>query len=133
MDALGTQLLLEMRDCDPGLLDDLGHIQDVLLAAAVEMEATVLGHTFHKFCPQGVTGIVAIAESHLSIHTWPEFGYAAVDIFTCGNVHPERAAGLIVSRMGSREPAIFEVKRGIMKVAGESTLTTLGGEHKRGI
>ncbi|MDP6347620.1 MAG: adenosylmethionine decarboxylase [Dehalococcoidia bacterium] len=133
MDALGTQLLLEMRGCDPGLLDDLGYIQDVLLAAAVEMDATVLGHTFHKFSPHGVTGIVAIAESHLSIHTWPEYGYAAVDIFTCGNVHPERAADLIVSKMRSREPAVFEVKRGILKATRESTLAALGGEHERGI
>ena len=131
MNALGTQLLLEMRGCDPRLLDDLGYIQDVLLKAAVEMESTILGHTFHKFSPQGVTGIVAIAESHLSIHTWPEYGYAAVDIFTCGSVHPERAADLIVARLRPREPAVFEVKRGILTATEEGSLVATGGEHER--
>ncbi|MEE9201576.1 MAG: adenosylmethionine decarboxylase [Dehalococcoidia bacterium] len=133
MNALGTQLLLEMRGCDPGLLDDLGYIQDVLLEAAVEMGASVLGHSFHKFSPQGVTGIVAIAESHLAIHTWPEYGYAAVDIFTCGSVHPDRASDVIVSRMRPREPAVFEVKRGIQVATREDSLAALSGEHERGI
>lgn len=132
MNALGTQMLLELRGCDPRLLDDLGYIQDALLSAAVEMGATVLGHTFHKFSPQGVTGIVAIAESHLSIHTWPEHGYAAVDIFTCGSVHPDRAAEVIVARLRPREPAVFEMKRGILSAVREHSLVAQGGEHERG-
>lgn len=82
MNALGTQLLLELKHCNADLLDDLPYIRDALLQAANKTGATVIGQSFHQFSPQGVTGVVAIAESHLCIHTWPEFGYAAVDIFT---------------------------------------------------
>ena len=84
MKALGRHVLLELRTCNPELLDDLEFLKKVLLEAAVKTGATVIGEIFHQFSPQGVTGVVAIAESHLCIHTWPEFGYAGVDIFTCG-------------------------------------------------
>lgn len=105
---------MELQGCDPAVLDDLNLIEAALVEAAAEMGVHLVGKTFHKFSPQGVTGIVAIAESHLCIHTWPEFGYAAVDIFTCGNFHPDRAAAVIVRRLRSSAPSLFEVKRGIL-------------------
>ena len=74
---------------------------------------TILSESFHKFAPQGVTGILSIAESHFSIHTWPEYAYAAVDIFTCGDAFdPFRAADLIIQRLSSQDPEVVEVKRG---------------------
>lgn len=115
MNALGTQLLLDLKNCDRQRLNDLGFIRNALLSAAEEVGATVMSESFHQFSPQGVTGIVAIAESHLSIHTWPEYGYAAVDIFTCGDsFEPAKAAALIVKRLEARDPAIIEIKRGIL-------------------
>ena len=114
MNALGTHVMLELRDCNPQLLDDLAYIKDVMISAANGVGAQILGESFHQFYPQGVTGIVAIAESHLCIHTWPEYGYAAADIFTCGtSIKPQEAAQFISDQLESREPSIVEVKRGI--------------------
>ncbi len=112
-DALGTHLLLELNDCDSTLLDELGLIETALVEAAREAGASILGQSFHKFTPRGVTGIVAIAESHLAIHTWPEHGYAAVDIFTCGeSFAPDRAAQLIIGSLRCRNPVTTAIRRG---------------------
>ena len=115
MDALGTHLLLDLKECNADLLDDVDYIREVVLTAAQEAGATVVGETFHKFRPIGVTGIVAIAESHISIHTWPEHSYAAADIFTCGeSLLPLRAANLIVEMLECSEASISDVRRGGM-------------------
>ena len=113
--ALGTHLLLDLKDCKSELLDDIEFITQVMTAAADEAGATIVGETFHKFSPVGVTGIIAIAESHLCIHTWPEYGYAAVDIFTCGEeFKPYKAADLLIERLHCEAPNITEVKRGVI-------------------
>ena len=115
MDALGTHLLLELKDCNRNLLDDLPYIRHALLEAAEKTGATIIGESFHQFSPQGVTGVVAIAESHLCIHTWPEFGYAAVDIFTCGEgFKPREAAKMVVKSLESEEHSITEIERGVL-------------------
>ncbi|MBI3744292.1 MAG: adenosylmethionine decarboxylase [Chloroflexi bacterium] len=117
MEGLGTHLLLELRDCDPAQLDNLPFIRSTMLKAARDLGVTVLSHHFHKFSPQGVTGIISIAESHFSIHTWPEHGYAAVDIFTCGTSWPPaQAARMIIDGLRSRDPEIREIKRGLLPV-----------------
>ena len=115
MKALGKHLLLELKGCDKEVLNDVGFLREALLAAAGGAGATVLGESFHQFSPQGVSGVVIIAESHLCIHTWPEYGYAAADIFTCGNsVRPEKAAEIIVRKLGSKDHSIIEMRRGIL-------------------
>ncbi len=115
MDALGRHLLLELRECNVALLDDLVYLENALVSAAIESGATVIDKSFHQFAPQGVSGVVLIAESHLSLHTWPEHAYAAVDIFTCGTtVKIEVAADALISRLGSRDPSVLEVKRGVL-------------------
>ena len=115
MDALGTHLLIELKACNADLLDDLDYVRGVIVEAANEAGATVVGDMFHKFQPIGVTGIVAIAESHIGIHTWPEFSYAAADIFTCGEgLRPYRAADLLVRRFHSEQPSITEIRRGLV-------------------
>ena len=115
MNALGKHLLLELKDCDREVLNDLGFLKRLLLAAASEAGATVLGESFHQFNPHGVSGVVIIAESHLFIHTWPEHGYAAVDIFTCGNsVQPGKAAQMLISKLGAKNHSILEIQRGIL-------------------
>jgi len=115
LNALGKQLLLELKDCDKEVLDDVGFLKGTLLAAASESGATVLGESFHRFNPQGVSGVVIIAESHLFIHTWPEHGYAAVDIFTCGDsVQPGKAAKMLIEKLGGRNHSVMEIQRGIL-------------------
>ena len=121
MKALGTHLLVELKDCNCDLLDDLGYIRASMLEAAEKTGATIIGESFHQFSPQGVTGVVAIAESHLCIHTWPEYGYAAVDIFTCGeNFSPTDAARLIIAALESADSELTEVERGILAPAASS-------------
>lgn len=115
MYALGRHILLELNDCNKEVLNDIDQLRNILVAAASEIGATVLGESFHRFQPQGVSGVVVIAESHVSIHTWPEHGYAAVDIFTCGNrVEPDKAIDSIIKELKAKSPALIEVKRGII-------------------
>ena len=87
-----------------------------LICAASEAGATIVGETFHRFQPVGVTGILAIAESHMGVHTWPEYGFAAVDIFTCGEgFSPHKAAELLIDRFECANPTLKEVRRGFIE------------------
>jgi S-adenosylmethionine decarboxylase len=114
--ALGRHLLLELKNCNEEVLDDLDFLRDCLNEAAIRCGATVVGESFYHFSPQGVSGIVNIAESHISIHTWPEYGYAAVDVFTCGdNVKPEEAIELITERLEAHDRSLIELRRGIVE------------------
>ena len=114
MNVLGLHLLLDLRECNPKLLDDLDYIREAMLQAAHGVGAHIIGESFHQFTPQGVTGVLAIAESHISIHTWPEHGYAAADIFTCGSSFlPRKAAEILVEQLESKDPDIVEVRRGL--------------------
>ena len=120
MNSLGTHLLLELKKCKKNILADLDFVETAMLDAATEAKATIVEHKFHEFNPFGISGMVIIAESHLSIHTWPEYDYAAVDIFTCGDtIKPQEAAEFLIERFGSLEPQIMEVKRGLISIYGE--------------
>ena len=115
MNELGTHVLLELKNCDRQILDDLSLVRDALISAAHELGAKILGEPFHKFKPQGVTGVVLIAESHLCIHTWPEHGYAAVDVFTCSNnFDPRNISDFLIRRFKSEDPSVTVIKRGIL-------------------
>jgi len=118
--ALGTHLLVELKECNAKVLSSLKEVQDALVNAAKIAEATIVEVAFHEFNPFGISGIVVIAESHLSIHTWPEYEYAAVDIFTCGNIlKPEKAVKYLIERLQSKNPSVVEVKRGIISMDNE--------------
>jgi S-adenosylmethionine decarboxylase len=111
---LGRHILIEAYDCDPGILDDIEVVEETMVDAAFRAGAEVREVAFHKFSPQGVSGVVVISESHLSVHTWPEFGYAAVDVFTCGDtVDPMVAVDCVRDGFKARRALTSEVKRGI--------------------
>jgi len=113
--ALGTHLLVELKDCNPEILKDLKRVKEALVSAAKDAKATIIDVSFHEFNPFGISGMVVIAESHLSIHTWPEYAYAAVDIFTCGDViKPEVAARFLIECFECKNPSVMEMKRGIL-------------------
>ena len=123
LDALGTHLLLELENCNPQLLDDLEYIRQAMTVAAKGAGATIVGESFHQFDPRGVTGIIAIAESHLCIHTWPEHNYAAVDIFTCGkNFKPYDAAQVIIQKLQCDSPSVTELQRGLPSKTAASSV-----------
>lgn len=113
MTCLGRHFLIEYHGCNPELLDDVNIVRDIMVYAAKESGATILNTYLHKFSPQGVSGVIVIAESHIAIHTWPEHGYAAVDIFTCGtDVDPWVAYNIIKEKLGSTQSSTKEIARG---------------------
>jgi len=114
MKALGIHLLIELWSCNTHKIDNLDYLEKVMSQAAEVAGATVLRTAFQDFNPQGVSGVVVIAESHLTIHTWPEYGYAAVDIFTCGtSVNPWKAAGFLRQELEAEECSIRDFERGL--------------------
>ncbi|MDO6391955.1 polyamine aminopropyltransferase [Pontibacter sp. BT731] len=113
MNALGRHILVEFYDCSPELMNDVIHIENSMVAAAETAGATVINSTFHHFSPYGVSGVVVIQESHLAIHTWPEYGYAAVDLFTCGDsVDPWVSYSYLKEAFQSGHGSSMELRRG---------------------
>jgi len=111
--ALGKHVIAELWVRNPHLLNDLDLIEDALLAACERGGFNVLNVSTHAFSPYGVTAIVLLSESHMSIHTWPEYGYAAVDIFTCGG-EPQRALEELERRLDVERMDVRELDRGIV-------------------
>ncbi len=110
---LGRHILAEFWGCDSNVLNNVSMIEKMMKDAAVKCGATVVDTKFHMFNPYGVSGVVIIAESHLAIHTWPEFGYAAADFFTCGtSCDPEVAYEHLKSELNSSSASYTELKRG---------------------
>jgi len=113
MNTSGQHLLVEFIDCDRLILDDMSRIRELLIEAASLAKTVVVATVFHPFTPSGVTGVVVLEESHLSIHTWPEHGYAAVDFFTCGNGQPECARKFLDQALRAQRSESILVKRGL--------------------
>ncbi len=117
MDTYSRHCILELWDCDIDLLDDRELIEKLMVEAALEAGAEVREVAFHKFAPQGVSGVVVISESHLSIHTFPEQGYASIDVFTCGErINPHVAAYLIAEKLGSKKIYEMNLERGMGEI-----------------
>src|SRR5919197_3114353 len=114
LNALGRHLLIELFDCDLDAINNVEAVKSALVEAAKRAHATIVDVVFHEFNPFGVSGVVVIAESHLSIHTWPEYRYAAVDIFSCGDVlQPDVAANYLVEQFGAERTSVVELQRGM--------------------
>ena len=112
-ESLGRHVLVELYNCNPELLNNVSGIEKIMVDAAEHSKATVINVTFHHFSPYGVSGVVVIQESHLTIHTWPEYGYAAIDIFTCGNtVDPWQAYEFLKEALEASSGSTMELKRG---------------------
>lgn len=111
-DTRGIHLLIEYHGCDPQILNDVARIETLMLDAARAAGTTVVTSTFHPFAPHGVSGVVVVKESHLSIHTWPEHGYAAVDMYTCGACPLEPAQALLRDGLSARRTEQLTVHRG---------------------
>ena len=106
-DMVGKHCILELYECDPSRLDDEAFLRTSITTAAKSAGATLLNLITHHFEPQGVTGLALLAESHISIHTWPESGYAAVDVFTCGDhTMPEQACAVLSEALQSKRQAL---------------------------
>lgn len=113
MNTLGRHLLVEYVGCSFAALNDVDQIRDLMELAAKAAQMTIVASVFHPFVPQGVTGVVVLEESHLSIHTWPEIGYAAVDFYTCGGGDPAKAHEVLQAGLEARDFEMLEVDRGL--------------------
>lgn len=117
--ALGRHIIVEAFDCDCETLNNTKLLRTILLNAVKEANMTVCGEVFYEFSPHGVTGVVVVKESHISIHTWPEYNYASIDIFTCGtNSNPWKAYRYIVETLKPKRIQVLELKRGMLKSGG---------------
>lgn len=115
MEILGRHILAEVYGCPARYLNDREKVEEIMVKAALHAGAEIREVIFHKFSPQGISGVVVISESHLAIHTWPELGYAAVDVFTCGDrVDPWEACKFIAAQFKSSQMSTKEVSRGLV-------------------
>jgi S-adenosylmethionine decarboxylase len=113
METMGRHVIAELWECDFDKLNDMNFIEQTFVDAALKSGAEIREVAFHKFAPQGVSGVVIISESHLTIHTFPEHGYASIDVYTCGHLDPTIAANHIAAALGAKTRETVEVPRGM--------------------
>jgi S-adenosylmethionine decarboxylase proenzyme len=113
VDTFARHLLVELHGCNRALLNDRESVAGLLRRAALAAGARPVAEVFHPYAPQGVTGVLIIEESHFSVHTWPEYGYAALDFYTCGDCEPERAANEMAAALGADRVELVLVHRGV--------------------
>lgn len=115
MKALGQHLILELYGCAPDALSSVACVQDAMQRAARAAKATIVDSVFHHFKPHGVSGVVVIAESHFAIHTWPEHGFASVDLFTCGaKTRPWEALKTLRRLFKPAHFSVMKMERGLL-------------------
>ncbi|WP_214824684.1 adenosylmethionine decarboxylase [Exiguobacterium algae] len=114
MDTMGRHIITELWECNPEKLNDIDYIERLFVDAALRSGAEVREVAFHKFAPHGVSGVVIISESHLTIHSFPEHGYASVDVFTCGDrIDPATASEYIAEGLDAKVREDVKLERGM--------------------
>jgi S-adenosylmethionine decarboxylase len=128
--TLGHHWIVDLHGCPTALLDDHDWIRARLKETTERFGLTLLNIASNKFEPQGVTAVGLLGESHMSIHTWPEHGYAAVDIFTCGSdKNLEAACEFIADSLQAKESTVLRLRRGVLSGEGRSLITTASERH----
>lgn len=112
VDPSGRHILAEFSGCDEKILNDSRAVVRSLHAAVSAANATVVGDLVYPFKPQGVSAVVLVAESHFSIHTWPEYAFASADIYTCGDCYPERGMVELGRWLHAKKMDVLEIQRG---------------------
>jgi len=132
----GRHLILDLYDCSAEVLDDYDYLSQILETALQMSNATILRIFGEKFQPQGVTLLALLAESHASIHTWPEMGYAAVDLYTCGDTtNTHRAAEFLKHKLKAKISEERELTRSITpgEAGAVTALDKLYAENNTGM
>lgn len=115
MDTISRQLLIDLWGCDPLLLSDQEALDSMLRSAAKAANVTIINSVWHSFEGGGVTGLVLISESHFSVHTWPEAGYVAVDLYVCGQGEPGPALGVLKRVLSPTGVSVGSIGRGLRR------------------
>lgn len=111
--TIGRHAIADLYNCNSLNLDNLDYIKNLILQSAKEANLTVVNSVFHKFNPIGISGVLILSESHLTIHTWPEYNYVAIDVFTCGKkINPTEACEIIAKKFNASVYSINELERG---------------------
>lgn len=119
MKALGKHLIVELYGCSFERTNNPVQVEETLIEAVKLSNATIVKPVFHQFSPHGVSGVVVIAESHFTIHTWPEHGYCALDIFTCGDqIDSDAALQFLKQAFQAENISVMEIQRGILGLDG---------------
>ncbi len=114
METVGFHYIVEASGCDQEVIGDAEKMREILTQAAKEGNMEIKTSYFYKFTPTGISGIVIVAESHISIHTWPENQYVALDVYVCGSKSkPEKTINYILNALDSTYAHVSEVQRGI--------------------
>ncbi len=117
MQSLGNHLIVELYDCDPIVINEVRGVERILQRAVQVSGAKMVQSVIHEFNPHGVSGVIVIEESHFSVHTWPEYGYVALDIFTCGNLIDNYAAlHHLIEEFKAKSYSVSEIKRGLLNL-----------------
>jgi S-adenosylmethionine decarboxylase len=126
MDTMGRHVIAELWGCNTEKLNDMPFIEQTFVDAALRAGAEVREVAFHKFAPHGVSGVVIISESHLTIHSFPEHGYASIDVYTCGDrIDPNVAANYIAEALGAEKNENIEVPRGMGPIKVKQKVSAL--------
>ncbi len=117
MQSLGSHLIVELYECDPVAINDCQFVQQTLDEAVDLSGAKRVQSLIHEFNPHGVSGVIVIEESHFTVHTWPEYGYCALDIFTCGHlINNYSALQHILKQFKAKNYSVSEIKRGLLNL-----------------
>ncbi|MBO8153483.1 adenosylmethionine decarboxylase [Thermovirga sp.] len=113
MNPRGVHFIVEASGCSP-VIGEVDKMQEILVESGRRANAQIWAVSFHRFPPNGVSGVVVISESHLSVHTWPEVGYVALDIYTCGSESlPEKAVDYVLEMVEAKHTHVTEITRGL--------------------
>ncbi|SHG05864.1 adenosylmethionine decarboxylase [Ornithinibacillus halophilus] len=132
MEVMGRQIIAELWDCNEAILNDINLIEKIFVEAALKAGAEIREVVFHQFAPQGISGVVIIAESHLTIHSFPEHGYASIDVYTCGNkVDPLIAVDHIAKSLDAKTNEVLEIPRGRGPIKPKTPMSELPEKAER--
>lgn len=109
---LGEHYIIDLYDCDYAQLNSISTLKKIFLELVDYLNVTYINDFFHKFSPYGVSGVVVIAESHFTIHTYPEYGYCAIDIFTCGEKPIEKSLQFLQEKFNTTNSIVYIINRG---------------------
>lgn len=114
MDTMGRHVIAELWQCNVNKLNNIDILEQIFVEAALKSGAEIREVTFHKFAPIGISGVVIISESHLTVHSFPEHGYASIDVYTCGNmIDPHKAVQYIITMLEANRVEKLEIPRGV--------------------
>ena len=131
MNTIGYHYVIEASGCNPEIIENPKMLKEIILEAAKIGEMEVRSTYFYKFSPRGVSGMVVVSGSHISIHTWPEKSYAAIDVYTCDiDSKPEKSLQYILERIKAEYAHITEIERGIEDEDGTYTHTILSWDEE---